>query len=146
MHEIIKKKNPPTFRAASYTLLCHYVRAAAVARMVRHPRNIWSTLVHWEPSEKWQNHVQTLKCKQSDQNFLGAAFTERLSSLSLQVIYKKFHIPCPFEEFSANNTGVHLLSTDLPLTDSHHDGQMVDDAHCSPHMFTVNSQVLIPVV
>lgn len=65
-----------------------------------------------------------------------------LASLSFQVIYKKFHIACPFEEFSANNTAVLMLATELPLTDSHHDGHMVDDAQCTPQMFTINSQVL----
>ncbi|KAI5109013.1 sodium-coupled neutral amino acid transporter 3-like isoform X2 [Silurus meridionalis] len=62
------------------------------------------------------------------------------------VIYKKFHIPCPFEEFSANNTASHLLATELPVTDFHHD--VVDDAHCSPRMFTMNSQTAytIPIL
>ncbi|XP_017335202.1 sodium-coupled neutral amino acid transporter 3 isoform X1 [Ictalurus punctatus] len=66
----------------------------------------------------------------------------------ISVIYKKFHIPCPFEEFSANNTAVHLLSTALPMTDIHHDGHVVDDAHCSPRMFTMNSQTAytIPIL
>ncbi|XP_060775277.1 sodium-coupled neutral amino acid transporter 3 isoform X2 [Neoarius graeffei] len=66
----------------------------------------------------------------------------------ISVIYKKFHILCPFDEFSANNTAIHLLSTDLPLTDSHHGDHVVDDVHCSPRMFTVNSQTAytIPIL
>uniref|UniRef100_A0AAQ5X338 Amino acid transporter transmembrane domain-containing protein n=1 Tax=Amphiprion ocellaris TaxID=80972 RepID=A0AAQ5X338_AMPOC len=46
------------------------------------------------------------------------------------VIYKKFQIPCPFEEFSHNST------------DSH------DDSHCTPRMFTMNSQTAytIPIL
>uniref|UniRef100_A0A8D3D6L7 Solute carrier family 38 member 3b n=1 Tax=Scophthalmus maximus TaxID=52904 RepID=A0A8D3D6L7_SCOMX len=53
------------------------------------------------------------------------------------VIYKKFQIPCPFEEFSTNSTAA-LLSLNI----SSHD----DD--CSPRMFTINSQTAytIPIL
>lgn len=149
MHERVR--NPATLRAASYTWLCLYVSVTAVVKLVHHPDNIWCTLVHWwsickrlQTSDKIMSKHEN--CKESEQSFPGATFTECLASLSHQVIYKKFHIPCPFEEFSANNTAVHLLSTALPMTDIHHDGHVVDDAHCSPRMFTMNSQVLFALV
>uniref|UniRef100_A0A669EJC9 Solute carrier family 38 member 3 n=1 Tax=Oreochromis niloticus TaxID=8128 RepID=A0A669EJC9_ORENI len=52
------------------------------------------------------------------------------------VIFKKFQIPCPFEEFSVNgtyNNGV-----------VHED----DDSHCTPRMFTINPQTAytIPIL
>lgn len=55
-----------------------------------------------------------------------------------QVIYKKFQICCPLEEYSANGTASHL-SYNLSSHDHGH-GQE-DDSHCSTYMFTMNSQV-----
>uniref|UniRef100_A0A8C7P9S9 Solute carrier family 38 member 3b n=1 Tax=Oncorhynchus mykiss TaxID=8022 RepID=A0A8C7P9S9_ONCMY len=51
------------------------------------------------------------------------------------VIYKKFQIPCPFEEFSAANHTVSHLNIHLNITDNHatHDNGLVhemDDSHC----------------
>ncbi|KAM6928427.1 sodium-coupled neutral amino acid transporter 3-like [Xenentodon cancila] len=66
----------------------------------------------------------------------------------ISVIYKKFQIPCPFEEFSANNT-----ATILSLNASNHiheysNGLAHDDSHCTPRMFTINSQTAytIPIL
>uniref|UniRef100_A0A8C6UM80 Solute carrier family 38 member 3b n=1 Tax=Neogobius melanostomus TaxID=47308 RepID=A0A8C6UM80_9GOBI len=55
----------------------------------------------------------------------------------LSVIYKKFQIPCPFEEFSMNVTSTHHAVN----VSSH-------DAHCDPRMFTINSQTAytIPIL
>lgn len=71
-------------------------------------------------------------------------------SFSLQVIYKKFQIACPFEEFSVNSTA-NLLSLNISSAHSHdsHDGHEYtngvahedDDSHCATHLFTINSQV-----
>uniref|UniRef100_A0A672IBN0 Solute carrier family 38 member 3b n=1 Tax=Salarias fasciatus TaxID=181472 RepID=A0A672IBN0_SALFA len=50
----------------------------------------------------------------------------------LSVSYKKFQIPCPFEDHEFNRSLVH----------EH------DDSHCSPRMFTINSQTAytIPIL
>lgn len=66
-----------------------------------------------------------------------------LPFLELQVIYKKFQIFCPFEEFSANSTAAQL---NLNVSNHSHKYSNVladkdDDSHCSTHMFTINSQV-----
>ncbi|XP_022044993.1 sodium-coupled neutral amino acid transporter 3 [Acanthochromis polyacanthus] len=64
----------------------------------------------------------------------------------IAVTYKKFQIPCPFEEFSHNSTAAHhslnVSSHDLIHEDSH------DDSHCTPRMFTMNSQTAytIPIL
>ncbi|CDQ71364.1 unnamed protein product [Oncorhynchus mykiss] len=69
------------------------------------------------------------------------------------VIYKKFQIPCPFEEFSAANHTVSHLDIHLNVTDNHalHDNGLlheVDDSHCGAKMFTMNSQTAytIPIL
>ncbi|KAI4879593.1 hypothetical protein NFI96_007527 [Prochilodus magdalenae] len=67
------------------------------------------------------------------------------------VIYKKFQIPCPFEEFSANSTTIHLDSNVSAFADHGHsydNGHLVDEDHCSPRMFTINSQTAytIPIL
>ncbi|XP_029527511.1 sodium-coupled neutral amino acid transporter 3-like isoform X2 [Oncorhynchus nerka] len=69
------------------------------------------------------------------------------------VIYKKFQIPCPFEEFSAANHTVSHLDIHLNITDNHatHDNGLVhemDDSHCGARMFTMNSQTAytIPIL
>ncbi|KAK7155807.1 hypothetical protein R3I93_010462 [Phoxinus phoxinus] len=66
------------------------------------------------------------------------------------VIYKKFQILCPFEEFSANSTLAHAHSNvTVNHAHSYHNGHvMEDDSLCSPQMFTVNSQTAytIPIL
>ncbi|XP_042180159.1 sodium-coupled neutral amino acid transporter 3-like isoform X2 [Oncorhynchus tshawytscha] len=69
------------------------------------------------------------------------------------VIYKKFQIPCPFEEFSAANHTVSHQDIHLNITDNHatHDNGLVhemDDSHCGARMFTMNSQTAytIPIL
>lgn len=57
-----------------------------------------------------------------------------------QVIYKKFQICCPLEEYSANGTASHL-SYNLSSHDHDHGHGQEDDSHCSTYMFTMNSQV-----
>uniref|UniRef100_A0A665TMG4 Solute carrier family 38 member 3b n=1 Tax=Echeneis naucrates TaxID=173247 RepID=A0A665TMG4_ECHNA len=69
------------------------------------------------------------------------------------VIYKKFQIPCPFEMFSANSTAAHLS---LNVSSHSHGHDHVngllhaedDDAHCTPRLFTINSQTAytIPIL
>ncbi|XP_030632415.1 sodium-coupled neutral amino acid transporter 3 [Chanos chanos] len=75
------------------------------------------------------------------------------------VIYKKFQIPCPFEEFSPNITSTHLHSNVSAFVDHAHDhahghahgyhnGHAEDDSHCGPRMFTINTQTAytIPIM
>ncbi|XP_055365303.1 sodium-coupled neutral amino acid transporter 3 isoform X2 [Betta splendens] len=65
------------------------------------------------------------------------------------VIYKKFQIPCPFEEFSANSTAAHLGANA-----SGHGSSAAADledaaaAHCFPRMITMNWQTAytIPIL
>ncbi|XP_070697398.1 sodium-coupled neutral amino acid transporter 3 isoform X2 [Pempheris klunzingeri] len=68
------------------------------------------------------------------------------------VIYKKFQIPCPFEEYSANSTSAHLS---LNVTSHSHGHEYSNglvhednDPHCSPRLFTINSQTAytIPIL
>lgn len=68
-------------------------------------------------------------------------------SISPQVIYKKFQIACPFEEFSVNSTA-NLLSLNISSAHSHDSHEYTngvahedDDSHCATHLFTINSQV-----
>ncbi|XP_052456231.1 sodium-coupled neutral amino acid transporter 3 isoform X1 [Carassius gibelio] len=66
------------------------------------------------------------------------------------VIYKKFQILCPFEEFSSNSTLAQAHSN-VTVDNAHvyHNGHvMVDDSHCSPQMFTVNTHTAytIPIL
>ncbi|XP_028854847.1 sodium-coupled neutral amino acid transporter 3 isoform X2 [Denticeps clupeoides] len=66
------------------------------------------------------------------------------------VIFKKFQIPCPFEEFAVNATATHLHSNFSLVDHSHayHNGHVEDDAHCSPGFITINSQTAytIPIL
>ncbi|CAB1353375.1 unnamed protein product [Coregonus sp. 'balchen'] len=65
------------------------------------------------------------------------------------VIYKKFQIPCPFEEFfAANHTVSHLNVTDNHALHDNSLVQEVDDSHCGAKMFTMNSQTAytIPIL
>uniref|UniRef100_A0A7N9APD1 Solute carrier family 38 member 3b n=1 Tax=Mastacembelus armatus TaxID=205130 RepID=A0A7N9APD1_9TELE len=66
------------------------------------------------------------------------------------VTYKKFQIPCPFEEYSANSTDAHL---NLNVSNHGHEYNMdlVHDnkgSQCSPDMFTINSKTAytIPIL
>ncbi|XP_034724711.1 sodium-coupled neutral amino acid transporter 3 isoform X2 [Etheostoma cragini] len=66
------------------------------------------------------------------------------------VIYKKFQIPCPFEEYSTNSTAAHL-SLNISSHGNEHTNDLVhkdDDSQCFPGLFTVNSQTAytIPIL
>ncbi|CAL8338166.1 unnamed protein product [Merluccius merluccius] len=60
------------------------------------------------------------------------------------VIFKKFQIPCPFEEFVANATSDHLNRTHSVSHDFHSDVEV----DCGPRMFTINSHTAytIPIL
>ncbi|CAL8353759.1 sodium-coupled neutral amino acid transporter 3 isoform X1 [Gadus morhua] len=60
------------------------------------------------------------------------------------VIYKKFQIPCPFEEFMANTTSEHLNISNS-VSHDFHIGAVVE---CAPRMMTINSQTAytIPIL
>ncbi|XP_077429702.1 sodium-coupled neutral amino acid transporter 3-like [Vanacampus margaritifer] len=65
------------------------------------------------------------------------------------VIYKKFQIPCPFEEFnSLNSTAAHLSLNVSSNAGGHPVAHEEDDALCGPRMFTINSQTAytIPIL
>ncbi|XP_047438668.1 sodium-coupled neutral amino acid transporter 3 isoform X2 [Mugil cephalus] len=66
------------------------------------------------------------------------------------VTYKKFQIPCPFEEFSANSTASHHISNTSSHFHDYNSGLVHedDDSHCAPRMFTINSQTAytIPIL
>lgn len=68
-----------------------------------------------------------------------------LFGTSLQVTYKKFQIPCPFEEFSVNSTAAHHGLNVSTHAHEYTNGLLhdADDSHCAPRMFTVNSQVMM---
>ncbi|XP_041945384.1 sodium-coupled neutral amino acid transporter 3 isoform X1 [Alosa sapidissima] len=66
------------------------------------------------------------------------------------VIYKKFQIPCPFEDYTSNATNVHVISN-VSLVDhghAYHNAHVEDDSHCGPRLFTINSQTAytIPIL
>ncbi|KAG9276894.1 sodium-coupled neutral amino acid transporter 3 isoform X1 [Astyanax mexicanus] len=66
------------------------------------------------------------------------------------VIYKKFQIPCPFEEYSTNST-LHLHSNTSAFTEHVHtydNGHSEDEDHCTPRMITINTQTAytIPIL
>ncbi|XP_069546831.1 sodium-coupled neutral amino acid transporter 3 isoform X1 [Brachyistius frenatus] len=66
------------------------------------------------------------------------------------VIYKKFQIPCPFEEFSANSTAIHHSLNVSSHIHEYNNGLVHedDDSHCFPRMITINSQTAytIPIL
>ncbi|XP_055016433.1 sodium-coupled neutral amino acid transporter 3-like [Boleophthalmus pectinirostris] len=66
------------------------------------------------------------------------------------VIYKKFQIPCPFEEFSINSTSTHHVVNVSSHAHDYINGAVPaeDDSHCTPQMFTMNSQTAytIPIL
>lgn len=79
-------------------------------------------------------------------SILGHIFSDNIPAyftVLLQVTYKKFQIPCPFAEFSANSTTAHLGLNDSSLVHDYGDGLIHedDDSDCTPRMFTINSQV-----
>lgn len=66
------------------------------------------------------------------------------------VIYKKFQIPCPFEEFSLNGTSTHHAVNVSSHGHEYTNGVIHtdEDAHCTSQMFTINSQTAytIPIL
>ncbi|KAM4588061.1 sodium-coupled neutral amino acid transporter 3 isoform 2-T4 [Odontesthes bonariensis] len=65
------------------------------------------------------------------------------------VIFKKFQIPCPFEEFSANSTAAHIgLNVSSHIHEYNNDIHEDDDSLCTPRLFTINSQTAytIPIL
>lgn len=62
------------------------------------------------------------------------------SLVSLQVIYKKFQVKCPFAEFSHNNT---VTSVNTSVAANAGGVQMTPggDPACIPRLFNLNSQV-----
>ncbi|KAF3689953.1 Sodium-coupled neutral amino acid transporter 3 [Channa argus] len=64
------------------------------------------------------------------------------------VIYKKFQIPCPFEEFVANSTAAHLNISNHGQEYNNGLVQEDHDSHCFPSMLTINSQTAytIPIL
>ncbi|XP_064161014.1 sodium-coupled neutral amino acid transporter 3a [Anguilla rostrata] len=60
----------------------------------------------------------------------------------IAVIYKKFHVPCPFQDFSFNAT------MGLNASLATHPSQDADNSDCAPKMFTMNSQTAytIPIL
>ncbi|KAK5934093.1 hypothetical protein CgunFtcFv8_014517 [Champsocephalus gunnari] len=63
------------------------------------------------------------------------------------VIYKKFQIPCPFEEFSANSTAEHL-SLNVSSHGHEYNNGLVHEDDCTPRLFKLNSQTAytIPIL
>ncbi|TNN84414.1 Sodium-coupled neutral amino acid transporter 3 [Liparis tanakae] len=57
------------------------------------------------------------------------------------VIYKKFQIPCPFDEYASNTTA--HLSLNVSSHGHEYNNGLVhedDDSHCAPRMININSQ------
>lgn len=90
---------------------------------------------YWEPlfTDSW--HIPSSSC----------LFFDYTPAFFLQVIYKTFQIPCPFEEYSANSTAAHLTLNVSSHGHGHEYNNGVvhehDDDQCYPRMFTINSQV-----
>ncbi|KAM3622270.1 uncharacterized protein V6R79_022377 [Siganus canaliculatus] len=63
------------------------------------------------------------------------------------VIYKAFQIDCPFEEFSVNSTTSHLSLNVSSHVHEYNNGVVHEDDgdHCTPRMFTINSQTAYTV-
>ncbi|KAG5838321.1 sodium-coupled neutral amino acid transporter 3-like isoform X1 [Anguilla anguilla] len=61
----------------------------------------------------------------------------------ISVIFKKFQIPCPFEDYSYNGTATLLNATSA----GYHNGYVPaeDGSDCAPRMFTLNSQTAYTV-
>ncbi|XP_029287463.1 sodium-coupled neutral amino acid transporter 3 isoform X2 [Cottoperca gobio] len=64
------------------------------------------------------------------------------------VIYKKFQLPCPFDDFSANSTAGHLNVSSYVHEYNNGLVHEDDDSHCSPRMININSQTAytIPIL
>uniref|UniRef100_A0A8C6LB59 Solute carrier family 38 member 3 n=1 Tax=Nothobranchius furzeri TaxID=105023 RepID=A0A8C6LB59_NOTFU len=66
------------------------------------------------------------------------------------VTYKKFQIPCPFEEFSVNGTDAHLSLNVSDQINGYSNSLVHEEngSHCTPRMFTINSQTAytIPIL
>ncbi|MBN3302056.1 S38A3 protein, partial [Amia calva] len=66
------------------------------------------------------------------------------------VIYKKFQIPCPFTDYSANGTELLNYTTSPDPSIGYKNGHIDEevDAGCGPRMFTLNSQTAytIPIL
>ncbi|XP_060898980.1 sodium-coupled neutral amino acid transporter 3 isoform X1 [Labrus mixtus] len=65
------------------------------------------------------------------------------------VIYKKFQIPCPFEEYSSNSTAaLHSLNVSSHGHDEYNNGLVHEEDDCYPRLFTINSQTAytIPIL
>ncbi len=62
------------------------------------------------------------------------------SLVYLQVIYKKFQVKCPFEDFAHNRT---VLGFNTSVTADPGGVQMIPegDPACTPRLFNINSQV-----
>ncbi|KAM7006569.1 sodium-coupled neutral amino acid transporter 3 [Tautogolabrus adspersus] len=61
------------------------------------------------------------------------------------VIYKKFQIPCPFEEYSSNSTAaVHSLNVSSHGHE-YNNGLVHEEDDCYPRLFTINSQTAYTV-
>lgn len=66
------------------------------------------------------------------------------------VIYKKFQIPCPFEDYTSNATAHHIMAN-VTLDDHSHayqNGHVELDDACAPRMITFNTQTAytIPIL
>ncbi|CAK6952506.1 sodium-coupled neutral amino acid transporter 3-like [Scomber scombrus] len=66
------------------------------------------------------------------------------------VIYKKFQIPCPFEDFSVNSTSA-LHSLNISSHSLEHNSALVhedEDSYCEASLFTINSKTVytIPIM
>ncbi|XP_044203705.1 sodium-coupled neutral amino acid transporter 3-like isoform X1 [Thunnus albacares] len=67
----------------------------------------------------------------------------------IAVTYKKFQIPCPFEEFSANSTSaLHSLNLSSHSDENNDLVHEDDDSQCVPRLITINSQTAytIPIM
>ncbi|KAG9353251.1 hypothetical protein JZ751_017827 [Albula glossodonta] len=68
----------------------------------------------------------------------------------IAVIYKKFQVPCPFQDFSFNSTSALNVSITAEPVAGLHGGPSLeaDSAACAPRMFTLNSQTAytIPIL
>ncbi|KAG7478000.1 hypothetical protein MATL_G00075750 [Megalops atlanticus] len=67
----------------------------------------------------------------------------------IAVIYKKFQVPCPFQDFSFNGTAALNTSVSVePAVGFHNDHAQAADDSCAPRMFTINSQTAytIPIL
>uniref|UniRef100_A0A1A8GZQ7 Amino acid transporter transmembrane domain-containing protein n=1 Tax=Nothobranchius korthausae TaxID=1143690 RepID=A0A1A8GZQ7_9TELE len=103
-------------------------------------------------SDVWYLNGNYLVTWATPADFLSAwlpGLHQRIFS-QLYVTYKKFQIPCPFEEFSVNGTDAHL-SLNVSNQINGYSNSLVHEqngSHCTPRMFTINSQTAytIPIL